>query len=522
MQKFTCSKCDGSFAIEPTVETSFITCPHCGYKIQIESAEREYAPGTSVNGFEIIRLIGRGGMGNVYLANQLSMNRKVALKMLSPSLIQDREITHQFLNEIQVSGRLHHANIITAIDAGEFQGTYYLVVNYIDGKDFDYYIDNRIEFSEKEILEIAVKIGNALKYAWETHKLLHRDIKPGNIMNDNAGEVYLMDMGIAQSLNQASSGTRSEHILGSPLYMSPEQAKGDPLDWRSDLYSLGATLYHMLVGVPPYDHEEVMTIVRMHVTDPFPEPATRNPSAKVSPAVVDLIRKMMAKSKDERFSSWDEFVRAVENVSKPKKQPKTAGTNTGIPLKSASKSRGRKKSGKAFPKKISAKTRKSSSVAMPLKQARSGSGAGIILVYLILIAAAVFAAVVVFNHRKKTQIEDALAVAEDYYRRNPEDYAIALDQFEKVKNIAKDTSSYPDIQDRYEQVWNDALEFQARVIREAEELLEQEKYQEAAHKLQEGKKVPNKEGLNKIENLLVKLAADWKKKLKMDTRVPGS
>ena len=215
-----------------------------------------------------------------------------------------------FNMEIRLSGTLNHPNIIKAIDAGENERCYFMAITYVDGEDFEKLLDRGATVPEKEVFAVALKMADALNYAWEKHGLIHRDIKPGNIIKDKKGEVFLMDMGIAQHMSLG--GLKSEkEVLGSPFYMSPEQGQGFPLDWHTEMYSLGATLYHMSVGVAPYDAKEVPRIIEKHIADPFPEPADRNPNISVSETAVEILRKMMAKKAEDRYSSWKEFEQTV-------------------------------------------------------------------------------------------------------------------------------------------------------------------------------------------------------------------
>ena len=285
-------------------------CPHCNGAVLLQS--EDFQPGEVLGGFEIINILGKGGMGYVYLARQSSMRRLVALKVIMKTLIgkTDGNIIDMFNREIQLSGTLNHPNIIKAIDAGENERCYFMAITYVDGEDFEKVLDRGATVPEKEAFAVALKMADALNYAWEKHGLIHRDIKPGNIIKDKKGEVFLMDMGIAQHMS--IGGLKSEkEVLGSPFYMSPEQGQGFPLDWHTDMYSLGSTLYHMIVGVSPYDAKEVPRIIEKHIVDPFPEPSDRNPNISVSKTAVEILRKMMAKKTEDRYSSWKEFEQTV-------------------------------------------------------------------------------------------------------------------------------------------------------------------------------------------------------------------
>ncbi len=322
----SCTECHEQFSIDMVPSDGVVHCLRCNKVIAVDD-RKELPRAYRLGNFEIIRLIGKGGMGNVYLALQLSMNRTVALKVLADYLTRDENAIRQFMNEVKTTGQMQHPNIITAIDAGEADGYYYMAMMYVDGETIEARMDREKFIPEDEALKACIMVGGALKYAWEKHKLIHRDIKPGNIMLNSAKEAFLMDMGIAQS--REDSFKKKEVVEGSPFYMSPEQTKAEPLDWRTDMYSLGASLYHMVTGVPPYDASDVMKIVEMHSTAPFPDPQTREGTQKVTKELVLLIRKMMEKDAANRFESWDEFDKAAKKTMKavlaPVKESRTQG-----------------------------------------------------------------------------------------------------------------------------------------------------------------------------------------------------
>lgn len=423
-----------------------------------------------MGGFEIIRLLGRGGMGNVYLAKQVSMERLVALKVLLKSLTQDKESIEQFLNEARVSGRLNHANIIPAIDAGEYEGTYYLATAYVDGEDLEQRLEKEHFIPEKEALQIVIKIGNALNYAWEAYGLLHKDIKPGNLMYDKKGEVYLMDMGIAQYIGEGSGG--EDHILGSPFYMSPEQTTASRLSWTSDLYSLGASLYNMIVGVPPYDAPEVMRIIEMHSTEEFPEPLTRNPTCEVSKPTIELMKTMMGKTPEDRYDSWTGLIEAAEKALRaldPKAVPKKG--------KKAKK----KKTGK-HPKKKSRKR------VAPIQKKESNPISSIVS-YLLMLVLAGGIAYVIYDYRQKTIASAAFHKAERFMSDHPGEYDSIIGQFLQARGKCKGTDFELPINERLTALRQEYAE-QKKLISayrkastEADALAANKKYNEAVQLL---------------------------------------
>ncbi len=311
---YPCPECKKSFELDNVPEKDQVVfCPYCNNAI-IFVDTLNISKDSIVGGFRIIEKIGQGGMGSVYLAEQVSMKRKVALKILDENMIQDKEAIDQFMKEVKTTALLEHPAIVKAIDAGVDHDTYYFAMSYVEGTDLETFLDTKGRLTEIRALKYAIRIAEALKYAWDNHRLLHRDIKPGNIMVDSDDEPFLLDMGIAQHFSE--SFEKQDLVDGSPYYMSPEQTFAEPLSWSSDLYSLGATLYHLVVGVPPYDDEVIEKIVEMHSACPFPEPKDRNPRVELSLATIELMRNMMAKEPENRFDSWNEFISVAKSMLK--------------------------------------------------------------------------------------------------------------------------------------------------------------------------------------------------------------
>jgi len=319
---YCCPECNRFFETdqEPTDKDQVFFCPHCNAAIMFYDAV-ELKKGSMIAGFRLIERLGEGGMGTVYLAEQVSIKRKVALKVLSEELVQKKESVDRFMKEVKTTARLEHPAIVAAIDAGDYRGIYFFAMSYVDGIDLETWLETRGRLTETRALKFVIRIAEALQYAWDKHRLLHRDIKPGNIMVDQHDEAFLLDMGIAQHFSETFE--RREETEGSPYYISPEQSYSAPMDWSSDLYSLGASLYHMVVGVPPYDAPDIMEIVKMHSSQPFPDPAKRNPQAPVSAGIVKLLRRMMGKSPQDRFASWEEFINAARDLLRQLSEGKT-------------------------------------------------------------------------------------------------------------------------------------------------------------------------------------------------------
>lgn len=257
----------------------------------------------AIPGYRILRPIGEGGMASVFLAVQESLDREIALKVMSPALSSNAEFARRFLVEGKITAKLQHPNLVTVYDIGSHNGVYYLAAEYIPGGT----LKDRISaggLSVAEILDIASDIAQGLDFAHEKG-FVHRDVKPGNVLFRNDGRVVLADFGIAKAMDGSNSSTVAGMSVGTPDYMSPEQARGEPVDGRSDLYSLGTVLYEMLVGHGPYQATDPFTVALMHVTHPVPTlPA---PFEWLQP----LVEGLMAKSAAERYNSGAAFIAAL-------------------------------------------------------------------------------------------------------------------------------------------------------------------------------------------------------------------
>ncbi len=306
-----CPECDTQLEVSADLAGTHDQCPSCGCDITIPPPTIE--PGTSIGNFQIGRKLGAGGMGDVFLATQLSMDRQVALKVLPAALTRNGQLVERFLHEVRLSARLEHPNIVTAFEAGEDTGVFFLAMSYVDGETLQAILEREKALPERRALDIAVRVADALAYAWDEFRVLHRDIKPANIMLDRSGRPKLMDMGISKSLAEDSTLTATGMVVGTPNYMSPEQAKNAAsIDFRADIYSLGATLYQLVTGTRPFAGTSALDMMVQHATEPLPPANTRNPDVSVNCAM--LLDMMMAKSPADRHGSWRELIQDVERV----------------------------------------------------------------------------------------------------------------------------------------------------------------------------------------------------------------
>ena len=306
MPDFICSGCGNSFDATPDPQGN-ITCASCGQVLSAAVAQKPLPGGTRIDGYVLIRHLGSGGSGSVYLAEQTAMERTVALKILNPDRV-DKNSAERFLEEARKAAKFENPHVVAIIDSGRSgDGYYYIAMQYVAGETLETMLQHGRIFSEEETLEIGITVAESLQAIWNKYKMFHKDIKPGNIMLTRENQPMILDMGTAQK--RGESKLADGDIEGSPYYMSPEQARGEVLTWSTDLYSLGTTMYQMVTGKYPYDAPEVEEILRMHDSAPFPEPADRSPDTPVSEKMTDLLRRMMGKTPDDRYGSWEEFVR---------------------------------------------------------------------------------------------------------------------------------------------------------------------------------------------------------------------
>ena len=259
-----------------------------------------------IPGYKIDREIGKGGMATVYLAIQESLDRSVVLKILDKvqsSAVED--MIQRFLDEGRIVASLHHPNIVTIYDIGLAGEDLYISMEYVKGGDLKQRMQKHI--SPKMALDVVAKIGSALASA-HSHNVIHRDVKPANILFRDENTPLLTDFGIAKQTDQEKDLTSTGIFLGSPNYVSPEQADGKHVDGRSDIYSLGCIFYEMLTGYKPYHSDSVIDIVIQHKTSPVP--TLPDSLSKYQP----LLNKMMAKKLEERFASAEEMISSIEQL----------------------------------------------------------------------------------------------------------------------------------------------------------------------------------------------------------------
>ncbi|MBI4581278.1 MAG: protein kinase [Planctomycetes bacterium] len=270
-------------------------------------------PPPEIEGYKILEAIGKGGMGIVYKALQLSMDRVVAIKVMVPKYSENEEFIQRFTREARATAKVNHPNIIQGIDVREVGGRWCFVMEYADGQRVGDVIRRGGAMSESRALKVVTEATSALEHA-HRQMIIHRDVKPDNIILTKDGVAKLCDLGLVKVVSEDTEHSRVGDLIGTPDYMSPEQASGKPdVDHRADVYGLGATWYHMVTGSIPFKGENRTIVLMKHLTESLEPPDRRNPL--VSRATASVIERMMAKNRDERYPSMTEVLKDIQLLS---------------------------------------------------------------------------------------------------------------------------------------------------------------------------------------------------------------
>ena len=301
--RFQCTFCFTIIAVADARLGTRLACTNCGKMVAVPRGRFE--PGVVIGDFVISGTIGAGGMSTVYLARQLSMDRPVALKVLSAAYVNQEKYLRNFMREAKAAARLNHPNIIQAMAVGVDDGVMYYAMEYVRGMTLGHKIAKERRLPVDAALNIIQQAAEALHTAWTQEQLVHRDIKPDNLMLTDDGLTKVMDLGIAVTKEEAAQA----EISGTPAFMAPEQFRRDKLDCRTDIYALGATLFNAVTGYPPFEGTDTQAVAQMHFHRPvsFPDPAVLSVPTTVQPLIV----RMMAKDPAARYQTYDELLRAI-------------------------------------------------------------------------------------------------------------------------------------------------------------------------------------------------------------------
>jgi len=298
-------------------------CGECGTQLPpfediaatetIEAPREELTTGSTFAGrYHIIEELGKGGMGKVYKAQDTEIREKVALKLIKPEIAADKKTIERVRHELTTARKIRHKNICGMYDIGEANGTTFITMEYVPGEDLKSFLRR----SKKLTVETAVSIGKQIcEGLTEAHKLgvVHRDLKPGNIMIDTEGNVRIMDFGIARSLS-AKAVTVAGTMVGTPEYMSPEQAEGKEVDHRSDIYSLGVILFEMVTGQPPFEGESPLSVAMKHKSEAPPNPKKLVP--QIPEGLNRLILRCLEKDRTRRYQTAEEILTDLAALEK--------------------------------------------------------------------------------------------------------------------------------------------------------------------------------------------------------------
>ncbi len=304
----TCSACATS------VPTGARFCPACGSAIRAESGTADALRQrlqTAVDGtFHIERLLGRGGMGTVYLAREPALDRLVAIKVLPPDRAQSSDLRERFRREARTAAQLSHPNIVPLLTFGEDDGLIYFVMGYVEGETLSARVQREGRLDVGEAVRVLSELAQALSYA-HSRGVVHRDVKPDNVLLEQPkGVVRLTDFGIAKQKAAASSLTAEGAVIGTPLYMSPEQASGrTDVDARTDIYSLGALAFTLFTGRPPFEGRSASDIMSQHLTRDVPRLRDRAPG--IPAAIDEAVRRCLAKEPSARWRDPVDFSSAL-------------------------------------------------------------------------------------------------------------------------------------------------------------------------------------------------------------------
>ncbi len=290
-------------AASTLTETSSPRAPAAEHEVSIV--------GSLLAHFQVERLLGKGGMGEVYLATDIALERQVALKLLPKHTASDPVYRARFLREARAQARLSHPNICHIYFVGEQHDHLFFAMEYIEGETLSERLDKRGPLPPGEAIEYCRMAALGLKEA-QRHGYTHRDIKPSNLVIDPHGVVKLVDFGIVKAADRVEEGG----IVGTPLYMSPEQARGEPVDFRTDIYSLGATLHQLITGQTPFAGDTPAAVLSQQISSTRPRLISKERAKLKDAALLDqLCDRMMAKRPEDRFASYDELLLALERLS---------------------------------------------------------------------------------------------------------------------------------------------------------------------------------------------------------------
>ena len=329
--RFQCNHCRALLELDDVQPGEIVQCPTCLSPVAVP--ESVTSPRALLGDFVIKNLIGNGGMGTVYLAHQITLDRDVALKVLHADFSDDTAFIQNFINEARAAASLNHPNIVQAVAVNCDEGRWYFAMEYINGSTLKQMLAQNGRIPPQQMLGITMEIVSALKYAWKEKQIVHRDIKPDNIMMTADGHAKLADLGLARKITEQHEDGSTE-LFGTPQYLAPELLSCATPNAASDIYSLGATLYHALSGRFPFIADTPEAIANLHVTAPLVP--LKEVAPDISEPISNLVDIMMAKSPEDRYQDYDELEKDIQRVVNGEMPLRTHSANAPLESNDAS------------------------------------------------------------------------------------------------------------------------------------------------------------------------------------------
>ncbi|MEM7392618.1 MAG: serine/threonine-protein kinase, partial [Verrucomicrobiota bacterium] len=399
-----------------------------------------------IAGFELVEKLGEGGSGSVYKARQISLDRPVALKILSAQWASNEADIERFKLEARAAAKLMHPSIVQVYEAGEYEGIYFFAMQFINGYSVSDWLNRSGLLSEKDTLLVAESIAQGLEYAWRKAQIIHCDIKPDNILIDEDGTVKVADLGLIKMVGADSADKAETEDMLTPNYCSPEQALDHEMDCRTDVYSLGAMMYHMATGKMPFGEFEGIEPMEKHINGYLEDP--RKHVRELSEPLCQLIRKMMAKDRNFRQKDWPEVLEDIQLAQSGSSPGKALDGSTDSTLKYF-RDPAKSATGQIVLKKQPTASRKSSPAAArrsPPPKKKKKSPAGAIFAILILLGALGGGGYMLFKMKNggdeappQKSYAELLAEAQDYARNHPNDYDGAIQRYNLAATSAATT-----------------------------------------------------------------------------------
>lgn len=304
-----CPNCQKYLKVSGREKGLPVPCPHCSEYILVP--KNRFAPSVIIDDFIIKEFLGKGMVGNVFRVHQISLDRPAALKILHDENSEDKEYISELIQEAQIAAKLNHPNIVQCYAVGKWQNTYYYAMEYVEGKSLKQVLQKKWKVSAEETIRYLRQVALALQYAWQESRLVHRDVKPDNIMITVDGITKLADLGLACPAQEVDNAN-DDFIRGTPQYIAPESVLGLPIDFRGDIYSLGCAMYHCVTGHYPFEADAPVTMVQEHVKSTVKDPCEYTPD--LPQGLCKVMNKMLMKKPQDRYQDYSLLIKDLDKI----------------------------------------------------------------------------------------------------------------------------------------------------------------------------------------------------------------